>query len=94
MNQCIAQTRHDGRCKRKTKENKFFCFQHENKVKKISRGTQLSELKQIVQSGGWLDIPMTVPLPSCYDVLNCDWTTDMNAAVPGLSSIIQLISYK
>lgn len=36
---------------------------------------------------------LSLALPSCLDVLKCDWMTDITSAVPGLSLLIRLFSY-
>lgn len=43
--------------------------------------------KLIEQQGGF---PL---LPSCLDVIRCDWVTNLSYAVPGLNFISNLLSY-
>ena len=87
MNQCIAKTHQNLRCKRKSAGDDLLCHQHSNLLKKF-----LKKDKNIIQHGGQLNFPL--PLPSCFDILSCDWITDINYAIPGLSSLIQLMSYR
>lgn len=88
MNQCIAKTHQNLRCKRKSTDNYLLCHQHLELLKNSLKKTD----KSIIQNGGQLNLP--VLLPSCFDILTCDWITDINYAIPGLASLIQLMSYK
>ena len=93
MNRCIAKTNCGYRCVRCPVEGHDLCFQH----KKIYDDF-VQSLLQTDQVGGAVDLAqistsaMNVVLPSCLDIIKCDWATDFSYAIPGLSSLITLFS--
>ena len=87
LHQCIAKTLSGNRCRRSPIHDSSFCQQHTKMIKKYMSLFQ----KMKNQMGGNLLSPlMPFVLPSCIDVLKCDWITDINSAIPGLSSILKL----
>jgi len=100
INQCIAKTHSGHRCKKKPMSKHFLCSQH-NKItasffKNLNCNSQINLSTQ--QNGG---DPLTdfyrsifsVMIPSCLDILQCDWITDITYAIPGLSLVLKLMSY-
>lgn len=84
FDRCIARTQLGDRCCRKSKQ-KFLCKQHYDIMKKESLNCKNNTKNQV---GGM------VMLPACLDILQCNWWTDITSAVPGLSSVIGLLSLK
>jgi hypothetical protein len=90
VNRCIAKTRGGTRCCRKPVKGHCLCFQHKPSL-------DLLEKRLMNQHGGDPLVDaykslFSVALPSCLDVISCDWITDVTYAIPGLSSLIKLMS--
>ena len=94
MPQCIAKTSHKTRCKRQIPlksmshaMSQYLCNQHDKTVQQ-----HLQKRRSRSQIGGNpINTVLSVMLPSCIDILSCDWITDATSAIPGLSSLISLM---
>ena len=106
LRQCVAKTSNNTRCRRKPIDDHFLCGQHnriykefleESLKSKIIRNYDNSyvDLNDNLQIGGqlWGFNILNFLIPSCLDILSCDWITDITYAIPGLASLIQLMSY-
>jgi hypothetical protein len=81
---CLAQTRNYKQCKRQSIKGGHFCHQHHAILNNYITIKNITKTKQ---NGGGFGL-----LPSCLDILQCDWVTDATYAVPGLNSILSFIS--
>lgn len=77
---CIAKTVKGKQCSRK--HIKGLCDQHYSIYCKYKK--KRDNLDQI---GGF---PI---LPSCLDVIKCDWITNISYALPGLDTLVNLFTY-
>jgi len=93
INQCIAKTANGYRCKKRPIDDHFLCHQHHKATIEFFKNA-----RSVKQQGGdpVTDIyksVFSVALPSCIDILQCDWITDVTSAIPGLTLLIKLMSY-
>lgn len=77
---CIAKTQKGTQCQRKHKSG--LCEQHYDIYRKYKK-----KQDKLEQTGGF---PL---LPSCLDVIRCDWITNITYALPGLNALVSLFSY-
>ncbi len=91
--QCIAKTQIGQRCRKKSLEGYFLCHLHHNATINF-----FNQVKLVEQNGGYAisDIyksAFNFALPSCLDILQCDWITDISNVIPGLPLLMNLMSY-
>jgi hypothetical protein len=88
--QCIAKTSKNRRCQRQCSRNQLLCHQHNTIFRKYisQRSTEKTN-----QHGGFLNpiSILSVMIPSCLDVVQCNWIVDATSAIPGLSTFIGLM---
>lgn len=89
--QCLAKTQNSLRCSRKTQIDCYFCHQHQKiynsflkESNRQSGGNPLMTLQNKI---------LSFMVPSCLDILQCDWITDITYVIPGLSSLTKLMSF-
>lgn len=93
MNQCVAKTQDNHRCLRSHVDGHDLCFQH-----KKTYDIFMQSIMVVHQQGGALSIAspsaavMSIILPSCLDIIKCNWTTDFTYVIPGLSLLINMFS--
>ena len=106
IDRCMAKTQKNTRCQKKTLKGHFFCKQHDHIytifLQRLKTDNIIDDYTQNYvhitdkqQIGGQLFglNSLNFLVPSCLDVLSCDWITDITYAIPGLASLIQLVSY-
>ena|SRR5581483_1492546 len=93
--QCIAKTLHNKRCKKNAINNNFLCRQHykicQNFFEKFTTESQIGGFSVGIQNYGKI---FSTLIPSCLDILQCDWITDITSAIPFLPLLIKLASYR
>ena len=85
MTQCIAKTLNGKQCKHTGKYGigkMVVCGHHKNLIK--NTGYEKNKSKE--QSGG-SGIPL---LPSCLDILSCNWTKNLSYVLPGLNYLLNI----
>ena len=106
INRCMAKTQKNTCCQKTPSKGHFLCKQHDHIyiifLQRLKTANIIDDyahnyvtINKGYQTGGQLlglNI-LNVLVPSCLDVLSCDWITDITYAIPGLSSLIQLVSY-
>lgn len=93
--QCLAKTMTGHRCRNRV-SNFGLCHVHYRISSEYINHKQVMKPNQ--HGGGFAGpgvdflrqygIPL---LPSCLDILKCDWITDITYALPGFSSLLKLI---
>ena len=99
LTRCIAKTGNQQRCFRPPVDHQHFLCHHHQPYFDDWLSSRLGGQSNSEQMGG-ATLPIlyapqllfNMMVPSCIDVIDCDWTTGAVEAVPGLSMVFKLFN--